>query len=66
MKTVEFLGKQWDVPDWAKWITQDENTGDVYVWNKAPVNEGGIYYPNGDTEYENIGFHRVLPTIKEI
>ena len=41
MKTVTFQNQQFLVPDWAKFITSDEDG--FYVWEYEPFVEGIIY-----------------------
>lgn len=36
MKTVEFDGYEFEVPEWAKFITKD-SCGDYFVWSHKPV-----------------------------
>lgn len=46
MKTVNFLGQDWEVPEWAEWITQDSDGG-VFVWEHQPKpmkSRAGAYY----------------------
>lgn len=51
MKKVNFLGQEWEVPEWAVWITRDRNNT-VYVWENEPVkDEYGDYISSlGDME----------------
>lgn len=34
-KTVEYMGYEYEVPDWAKFIATDED-GDIYVYEMMP------------------------------
>lgn len=42
MKTVNFLGQDWDEPEWAEWITVDK-FGNVEVWQNTPRDQQGVY-----------------------
>ena len=37
-KKVSFVGKTWDLPEWANFITHDhDSNGAVCAWEKMPV-----------------------------
>lgn len=36
MKTVEFDDYEFEVPEWAKFITKDPDGGDYFVWSNKP------------------------------
>lgn len=42
MKTVNFQGIDYQVPDWARWIAQDAN-GTIKVFQAKPTQIGPIY-----------------------
>jgi hypothetical protein len=44
MKTVEFNGQKFDVPEWGRFLTMDD-FGDVEVWNNPPKKDGKYYIP---------------------
>lgn len=46
MKTVNFLGQDWEVPDWANYITQDR-FGDIDDWENFPSLSGRDYNTKG-------------------
>lgn len=35
MKTIKYMGREYGVPDWAKFIATDED-GDIYVYETMP------------------------------
>lgn len=37
MKTVEFDGYEFEVPEWANFITKDPDDAAYYVWSNKPV-----------------------------
>jgi hypothetical protein len=54
MKTVEFNGQKFDVPEWGRFLTMDD-FGDVEVWNNPPKKDGKYYMPGLSTfDYEHV------------
>lgn len=56
MKTVEFNGVKFEVPDWAKYITLDDY-GYVEVWDNPAYKNHDIYCPvhAPTTRYAEVG-----------
>lgn len=51
MKTVEFQGAEFEVPDWARWIAQDSD-GSICVYENKPYEDDTMYKPNdGKMDY---------------
>ena len=43
MKTVTFRGNEYTVPDWAKYITQDDH-GPIWAWEESPEFDMGEWW----------------------
>lgn len=66
MKTVNFLGQNWKVPDWANYITQDCD-GSIWVWDHEPTFNDGDWLPvRMYSEREQVGKIPVPSSIKKI
>lgn len=46
MKTIEFQGAEFEVPDWARWIAQD-NDFSTYAYERKPTECDGFYASTG-------------------
>lgn len=49
MKTIHFLGVEYYVPDWAKFVTQDSDG--IFVWENLPIiNQSICFWPEDDED----------------
>ena len=66
MKTTEFNGKTFEVPDWTRYLTLD-NSGVVTAWEQAPRSSNGFYFRVYEkTRYEVVGRMKFQDRYKEI
>lgn len=68
MKTVTYLGHEFNVPTWAKFIAAD-STGVVYAYQKAPVwcTKWGQYKASSTSMIEGVGkLPFVQPPLQQI
>lgn len=67
MKTVEFNGQKFEVPEWARYITMDDY-GEIVVWNVPPQRLErmyvAIYAPSSRSQI--VGHMHQLTRYKEI
>lgn len=64
MKTVEFEGAEFEVPNWARWIAQDSD-GSIWAYENTPM-QGNGYYCNSGGLMENILLTSAPMVIEEI
>ena len=64
MKKVEFQGAEFEVPDWARWIAQDQD-GSIYVYENIPMQGNGFYCSSGG-KFENVLLTNAPMLIEEI
>lgn len=65
MKTVEYMGSTYEVPDWANFIAQDFN-GAVWVYSERPEWDGGRYNPSFGQWEKVKDAHFPQPLLKDI
>lgn len=75
MRRVEFAGKEWAIPDWAQFITQDYDGGAIIVWENRPTFTKRGHFTHDLSNPKNllnpgeskcIGHVEVLPLIAQI
>lgn len=60
MKKIDFVGKTWEVPDWANFITQDSCNGNVCVWEKVPRQFSNDFFIHSQDDVKDFGKAEIL------